>query len=93
MAAFLSFYNTLPDPNHAIGLAGQSGSIQGPGYSEVSLKSNEPIMKYMHNSGRMERDDAFHQKWQIDISYNPLTCPDLHTILAFLLSFGLNLMV
>ena len=87
MAAFPSFYTILPDSNHKIGLAGQADAsgTAGPGYSEVSFRASQPVAQSMYNSRRFNNTDNYPHKWELDISYNKLTCPEFHAIYAFLL--------
>jgi hypothetical protein len=57
MATFTSFLNILPDPNTAIGVAGQalttgSGGLAGPGFASVNFNSMSPVQVSTTNSGR-----------------------------------------
>ncbi len=84
----MAFTNTLPDPNNPITPAGAStgtGPVDGPGYSSVSLKSVLPSMTTRTNSGKaIVRNIAGH-KWDISLSYNPLTRAEFEPLHAFLL--------
>lgn len=81
----MALTHILPDPNHPINAAGQAdvSGIKGPGYAGVSLNSVQPLMKYSSNSWRKDIDEAYHHRWKVDISYNPLTCEEFHTVYAF----------
>tara|TARA_R110000796_G_scaffold88216_2_gene189958 strand:- start:4547 stop:5188 length:642 start_codon:yes stop_codon:yes gene_type:complete len=81
----MAIQNTLPDPNNQITDAGQSGSGSfGPGFQSVKLSSVQPIMRDRTNSGRIiSRSHAYH-KWEVQISYNPLTREEFDPIYTFL---------
>ena len=79
------FTNILPDPNNAYNNAGQAtGTQKGPGYSQVKLTSQHELMKSRTNSGRLIAIDNSHHKWNIDISYNPMTRDEFEPINSFL---------
>jgi len=82
----MTIQNILPDPYHLITPAGDSeGGTAGPGFASVSLSSNQPIMRDRTNSGRMvSRVSAYH-KWEIDITYNPMTKAEFNPVFGFLL--------
>ena len=84
----MAFTHVLPDPNNPITHAGASTGtlpVNGPGYASVSLKSVLPSMTTRTNSGRaIVRNIAGH-KWEISISYNPLTRAEFEPMHAFLL--------
>ena len=84
----MAFTHVLPDPNNPITPAGASTGtlpVNGPGYASVSLKSQLPSMTTRTNSGRaIVRNIAGH-KWDISISYNPLTRAEFEPMHAFLL--------
>lgn len=84
----MAFTNTLPDPNNPITPAGAStgtGPVNGPGYASVSLKSQLPSMTTRTNSGSaIVRNIAGH-KWEMSLSYNPLTRAEFEPLHAFLL--------
>jgi len=88
MPSFVSFYDILPDPNHKVGLAGQSDQSTGQagaGFANVKLASINPVMNSSHNSARKESKIVCYHKWGIDIDYNLLTCAQFYPIYAFLL--------
>ena len=82
----MAIQNTLPDPSNRITDAGQSGSGSfGPGFQSVKLTSVQPIMRDRTNSGRIiSRSHAYH-KWEVQISYNPLTKDEFDPIYTFLM--------
>ena len=84
----MAFTNTLPDPNNPITPAGATtgtGPVNGPGYSSVSVKSVLPSIVTTTNSGStIVRNIAGH-KWQLNISYNPLTRAEFEPLHGFLL--------
>lgn len=81
-----SFTNILPDPNNAYNDAGQAaGSTKGAGFSSVKLSSQHEIMQGRTNSGRLITRDNSHHKFNVDISYNPMTREDFEPVYSFLL--------
>lgn len=86
MPAFSSFSDILPDPTNKIGLAGQvlETGYAGPGFVEVKLSSEEPILRTTSYARREFGDIAYHHKWTIDIQYNKLTCSEFYVLNAFL---------
>lgn len=81
----ITFTNILPDPNNAIGDAGQTGGSSGPGYSSVTLSSEHEIMNTRTNSGRLISRELAGHKWDIGISYNPMIREDFEPVYSFLL--------
>ena len=83
--AFTNHLNILPDPNNAIGDAGETGGTAGPGFASVQLTSEQPTMRDFTNSGRiLARAIARHQ-WKISINYNPMTETEFNRVYSFLL--------
>jgi hypothetical protein len=82
----MAIQNILPDPYNTITNSGDSGGeVTGPGFASMSLSSAQPIMRDRTNSGRLiSRSHAYH-KWQIDITYNPLTKAEFDPVYNFLL--------
>ena len=87
MTEFSSFLDTLPDPNFKIGTAGNADAsgTAGPGFASVKLSSNQPIMRDRTNSGRLISRNNIYHKWQLDITYNPMTRAEFEPVYAFLL--------
>jgi hypothetical protein len=87
MATFSEFLNILPDPNYKIGTAGESSSsgTAGAGFASIKLSSDAPIMRDRTNSGRLVSRSAAYHRWDIDISYNPMTREEFDPIFTFLL--------
>lgn len=80
------FTNRLPDPNSAYNDAGQAaGTTVGPGFSSVKLSSEHKINNTRTNSGRLISRELSGHKWNIDISYNPLTRAEFDPVYSFLL--------
>ena len=83
--AFSNHLNILPDPNNAIGNAGETGGTAGPGFASIQLTSEQPTMRDFTNSGRiLARAIARHQ-WKVNISYNPMTETEFNRVYSFLL--------
>ena len=78
----------LPDPNNFITASGDIGTSSdsaGPGFATVKLSSDQNLMQDRTNSGRLiNRSHAYH-KWQVDISYNPMTKEEFNPVYTFLL--------
>ena len=85
MASFTDFQNVLPDPNNTIGSAGQVAGSAGPGYASVSVTSEQPMLRDRTNSGRILARSVAGHKWNIKISYNPMTRADFEPVYTFLL--------
>lgn len=85
MATFTEFTNILPDPNNPIGESGQAGGTAGPGYASVKLASEHKMMNTRTNSGRLISREVSGHKWNISISYNPMTRDEFEPIYSFLL--------
>jgi len=87
MATYSSYLNTLPDPNNPIGEAGEASvsGEKGAGYSAVKLSSEHKILNTRTNSGRLISRELSGHKWNIDISYNPMTRDEFEPIYTFLL--------
>jgi hypothetical protein len=87
---YSTYTNILPDPNNPIGESGQSlaeasGGKKGPGYASVKLASEHKMMNTRTNSGRMVSREVAGHKWNISISYNPMTRDEFEPIYSFLL--------
>lgn len=77
---------TLPDPNNRISIAGNTtAGSYGPGFSSVTLKSNQPVVSNKSNSGLSFRSIVKYHQWELDIKYNDLTKSDFNVIYPFLL--------
>lgn len=85
MATFTDFQNVLPDPNNTLGSAGQVAGSAGPGYSSVSVTSEQPMLRDRTNSGRILARSVAGHKWKFKISYNPMTREDFEPVYTFLL--------
>ena len=83
--AFTNHLNILPDPNNAIGDAGETGGTAGPGFASVKVTSNQPTMKDFTNSGRILARAVARHQWKINISYNPMTETEFNRVYSFLL--------
>lgn len=78
--------NTLPDPNNRINAAGNDNSgSYGPGFSSVTLTSQQPIVMNRSNSGLAFRSINKYQKFMVDIKYNSLTKAEFNVVYPFLL--------
>ena len=90
MATFTSFLDILPDPNNPIGIGGQSlatgsGGTDGPGFASVTFSSEAPIQTSRTNSGRVITRSIAGHKWNINITYNPMTRDQFEPVYSFLL--------
>ena len=85
MSTFTTYLNTLPDPNNGIADAGQAGTTKGPGYSAIKLSSEHVIANTRTNSGRLVSRESAGHKWNIGITYNPLTREEFEPVYTFLL--------
>ena len=90
MATFTSFLDILHDPNNPIGTAGQalatgSGGTEGPGFASVTFASQSQTQVPRANSGRVSTRTMAGHRWNINISYNPLTRDQFEPVYSFLL--------
>jgi len=85
MGTFASFLNILPDPNNPIGEGGQAGGTDGPGFKSIKFTSTAPIQVSRTNSGRVITRQIAGHKWDVAITYNPMTRDDFEPIFSFLL--------
>ena len=85
MGAFTEFQNTLPDPNNAIGSGGQASGTNGPGFAAIKFTSESPVQVSRTNSGRVITRSVAGHKWNISITYNPMTRDDFEPVFSFLL--------
>lgn len=85
MGAFTEFQNTLPDPNNAIGSGGQASGTLGPGFAAIKFTSESPVQVSRTNSGRVITRSVAGHKWNISITYNPMTRDDFEPVFSFLL--------
>ena len=85
MATFSSFLNILPDPNNPIGEGGQAGGTDGPGFKSIKFTSTAPIQVSRTNSGRVITRQIAGHKWDVAITYNPMTRDDFEPVFSFLL--------
>ena len=85
MATFNTIQHTLPDPNNPIGEGGQTTGTTGPGFASVKLESEHNIMNIRTNSGRLVSRELSGHKWNISLSYNPMTRDEFDPVYSFLL--------
>ena len=90
MAAFTSFLDILPDPNNKIGDGGQqlNSGTEGPGFASVRFSSVAPTQVSRTNSGRVITRRVAGQKWDISITYNPMTRDQFEPVYNFLIHRG-----
>ncbi len=82
----MAVQTTLPDPNNRISASGDDGSgSYGPGFSAVTLTSQQPILMNRSNSGLAFRSINKYQKWMVSIRYNSLTKAEFDVVYPFLL--------
>ena len=80
--------NILPDPSNTITPSGAdsgSGSVAGPGFSAVTVTSQQPIVMNRSNSGLTFKSINKFQKFMVDIRYNSLTKAQFNVVYPFLL--------
>ena len=84
----MAIQNILPDPNNTITPSGAdsgSGSVAGPGFSAVSVTSQQPLVMNRSNSGLTFKSINKYQKFMVDIKYNALTKAQFNVVYPFLL--------
>jgi len=92
MATFSSFLNILPDPNNGTNDYGTvTGNVDtstdrvGPGFKSIKFTSTAPIQVSRTNSGRVITRQIAGHKWDVAITYNPMTRDDFEPVFSFLL--------
>ena len=85
MSNFQNYQHTLPDPDNRINDGGQTGGTKGPGFASVKLESEHNIMNTRTNSGRLISRELSGHKWNISLSYNPMTRDEFDPVYSFLL--------
>lgn len=90
MSSFGSFANRLPDPNFGISEDGgrANTNIAGPGFASVKFDSQRPVSVSRTNSGRVITRAIAGQKWNIQVTYNPMTRDEFEPVHSFLLDRG-----
>jgi len=91
MATFTEYTDILPDPGNYIDNAGSAsssntGASLGVGFKSVSFTSNAPIMRDRTNSGRLLTRSQIYHKWEIKVSYNPMTEAQFRVVNSFLIA-------
>ena len=84
----MAVQNVLPDPNNNITPSGESsgtGAVAGPGFSSVTLTSQQPYVMNRSNSGLAFKSINRYQKFTVDIRYNSLTKAEFNVVYPFLL--------
>jgi hypothetical protein len=84
----MAVQNVLPDPNNNITPSGESsgtGAVAGPGFSAVTLTSQQPYVMNRSNSGLAFKSINRYQKFMVDIKYNSLTKAEFNIVYPFLL--------
>jgi len=86
MATYTTYQNTLPDPYNQFSEAGGGtyNTVLGAGYASVKLSSEQKIMNTRTNSGRLISRSVSGHKWNIDISYNPMTREEFEPVYSFI---------
>jgi hypothetical protein len=87
MSTFSSFLDRLPDPLNPIGEDGSSvnSTVAGPGFKTVKFTSQQPVAVSRTNSGRVITRSVVGHKWNIGITYNPMTRDQFEPVYNFLL--------
>ena len=95
MATYTSFLDILPDPNNPIGDGGQAlatdatpAGVAGPGFASIKISSNQPTQISRTNSGRGITRRMAGQRWDINVTYNPMTRAQFEPVYNFLLMKG-----
>ena len=84
----MAVQNVLPDPNNNITPSGESsgtGAVAGPGFSSVTLTSQQPYVMNRSNSGLAFKSINRYQKFTVAIKYNSLTEAEFNIVYPFLL--------
>lgn len=85
----MALANRLPDPYYKIDTSGggsETGSGDaGPGFASVKLTSDQRMVVTRTNSQRVIARGIAGQKWNVDISYNPMTREEFDPVYTFLL--------
>lgn len=84
----MAVQNVLPDPNNNITPSGESsgtGAVAGPGFSSVTLTSQQPYVMNRSNSGLAFKSINRYQKFTVAIKYNSLTETEFNIVYPFLL--------
>ena len=84
----ITFTDRLPDPNwtiHTTGAGHASSYTAGPGFKTVKFSSEAPVQISRTNSGRVITRQIAGHKWDIAITYNPMTRDEFEPIYSFLL--------
>lgn len=83
----MAIQNILPDPNNKILRSGEQSSsgVAGPGFASVKLESEQSIIRDRTNSGRLISRRAAYHKWNLNITYNPMTRAQMDPVFNFLL--------
>jgi len=88
MAGFAGFSNILPDPNNWIGMGGETDNIggsPGAGFASMKLSSVDSLLNSKTNSGRLETRVASFHKWELALSYHPMTREEFDPVYTFLM--------
>lgn len=86
MAVFSTFNNRLPDPTFGVNDAGavDGTGYRGPGFAEVTIRSNIPVQVSRTNSGRGVQTSSGSHNWAIDINYHPMLREQFDPVASFL---------
>ena len=84
----MAIQNTLPDPNYGRRFDGSDSSpaTTGPGFASMKLTNDHRMMVTRTNSQKVIARSVAGQKWNIDISYHPMTQAEFTPVYAFLLA-------
>lgn len=86
MSTFTSFNSRLPDPTFGVNNAGanDAAGVRGPGFANVTVRSNRPAQVSRTISGRGVHRETGAHTWEIDITYNPMVRDAFDTVSSFL---------
>lgn len=84
----MAIQNHLPDPYNPIDNAGQNLGTYGPGFSAITVSSEQPVFNTRTNSGRLLTRIASGHLWKIDVSYNDLTSEQFNPLYGFTVARG-----
>ena len=88
MPTLITFTDRLPDPNWTIqdtGAGHASSYTAGPGFKSIKISSSAPVQISQTNSGRVITRQVAGHKWNIGITYNPMTRDQFEPVYSFLL--------
>jgi hypothetical protein len=84
----LKYLETLPDPDYGVNYAGledNDPSFKGQPFKAIQLKAVQPTESDRTISGKLIYRNKSYNKWDIGITYNPMTVEEFEPIQRFLM--------